>query len=211
MSAVGRREATADAEARLPQPRISFSITTGETHAQGTKHACPRRGLAACADRRARRWRRRQTGGMPSDIEWKLAELGSVINPPETAKLYAPLQPKEPYQGVKVDARYQVRHARATPARPVRARGAGREPTRGADVRARRRLHARRPALAARQPVLRQHHAAGCAQRPGGRQCHLSPGAAAPVAGRGGGPRRGGPLGAARLSRPTAAIRPASS
>jgi acetyl esterase/lipase len=43
-----------------------------------------------------------QTGGMPSDIEWKLAELGSVINPPETAKLYAPLQPKEPYQGVKV-------------------------------------------------------------------------------------------------------------
>jgi acetyl esterase/lipase len=43
-----------------------------------------------------------QTGGMPSDIEWKLAELGAVINPPETAKLYAPLQEKEPYQGIKV-------------------------------------------------------------------------------------------------------------
>ena len=35
-------------------------------------------------------------------IERKLAELGAVINPPETAKLYGPLQPKEPYQGVKV-------------------------------------------------------------------------------------------------------------
>jgi len=45
---------------------------------------------------------RAETGGMPSEIEWKLAELGSVINPPETAKLYAPLQEKEPYQGVKV-------------------------------------------------------------------------------------------------------------
>ena len=43
-----------------------------------------------------------QTGGMPSEIEWKLAELGSVVNPPETAKLYAALQEKEPYQGVKV-------------------------------------------------------------------------------------------------------------
>ena len=40
-----------------------------------------------------------QTTGMPSEIEWKLAELGAVINPPETAKLYAPLQEKEPYQG----------------------------------------------------------------------------------------------------------------
>lgn len=44
-----------------------------------------------------------QTSGMPSEIEWKLAELGAVINPPETAKLYAPLQEKEPYQGVKVE------------------------------------------------------------------------------------------------------------
>lgn len=43
-----------------------------------------------------------RAGEMPSDIEWKLAELGAVINPPETAKLYAPLQEKEPYQGIKV-------------------------------------------------------------------------------------------------------------
>jgi triacylglycerol lipase len=43
-----------------------------------------------------------QTGGMPSEIEQKLAALGAVVNPPETAKLYAPLQEKEPYQGVKV-------------------------------------------------------------------------------------------------------------
>src|SRR5262249_51584032 len=43
-----------------------------------------------------------QGSGMPSEIEWKLAELGSVITPGETAKLYGPLQPKEPYAGVKV-------------------------------------------------------------------------------------------------------------
>jgi triacylglycerol lipase len=49
-----------------------------------------------------------QTGGMPGDIEKRLDELGVVINPPETAKLYGPLQPKEPYQGVKVtrDVKY---------------------------------------------------------------------------------------------------------
>jgi hypothetical protein len=33
---------------------------------------------------------------MPSEIEWKLAELGAVINPPETAKLYDPLHEKGP-------------------------------------------------------------------------------------------------------------------
>ncbi|HWE20806.1 MAG TPA: alpha/beta hydrolase [Hyphomicrobiaceae bacterium] len=43
-----------------------------------------------------------QTGGMPLDIAAKLVELGPVINPPETAKLYASLHEKEPYQGVKV-------------------------------------------------------------------------------------------------------------
>jgi acetyl esterase/lipase len=56
-----------------------------------------------------------QTTGMPSEIGWKIAELGAVINPPETAKLYAPLQEKEPYQGIKVtrDLKYgpDERHA----------------------------------------------------------------------------------------------------
>jgi triacylglycerol lipase len=37
------------------------------------------------------------------DIAWKLAELGPVVDGPNTAKIYAPLQEKEPYQGVKVD------------------------------------------------------------------------------------------------------------
>jgi acetyl esterase/lipase len=37
------------------------------------------------------------------DIAWKLAELGPVIDGPNTARIYAPLQEKEPYQGVKVD------------------------------------------------------------------------------------------------------------
>ena len=53
--------------------------------------------------------------GMPSEIEQKLAELGAVINPPETAKLYSSLQETEPYQGIKVtrDLKYgsDERHA----------------------------------------------------------------------------------------------------
>jgi len=56
-----------------------------------------------------------QESGMPSEIESKLAELGAVINPPETAKLYTALQETEPYQGVKVtrDLKYGTdeRHA----------------------------------------------------------------------------------------------------
>jgi hypothetical protein len=40
---------------------------------------------------------------MPEDLAWKLLELGRVIDPPKTAELYAPLQEKEPYQGVKVE------------------------------------------------------------------------------------------------------------
>ena len=52
---------------------------------------------------------------MPSEIEQKLAELGAVINPSETAKLYAALQETEPYQGIKVtrDLKYgsDERHA----------------------------------------------------------------------------------------------------
>lgn len=56
-----------------------------------------------------------QSAGMSSDIEWKLAELGAVINPPETAKLYAPLQETEPYKDIKVtrDLKYgpDERHA----------------------------------------------------------------------------------------------------
>jgi len=44
-----------------------------------------------------------QQSPMPEDIAWKLLELGSVIDPPKTAELYAPLQEKEPYQGVTVE------------------------------------------------------------------------------------------------------------
>jgi acetyl esterase/lipase len=44
-----------------------------------------------------------QHSPMPEDIAWKLLELGRVIDPPKTVELYAPLQEKEPYQGVKVE------------------------------------------------------------------------------------------------------------
>src|ERR1700742_282878 len=40
---------------------------------------------------------------MPPDIAKKLAELGHVIDPPATAQLYAPLQPKEPYFGARIE------------------------------------------------------------------------------------------------------------
>ena len=40
---------------------------------------------------------------MPEEIGWKLLEMGRVIDPPKTAAIYAPLQQKEPYSGVKVE------------------------------------------------------------------------------------------------------------
>ncbi|MGN1289376.1 MAG: alpha/beta hydrolase [Bradyrhizobium sp.] len=44
-----------------------------------------------------------QQSPMPEDLAWKLLELGRVVDQPKTAALYAPLQQKEPYQGVKVE------------------------------------------------------------------------------------------------------------
>jgi len=40
---------------------------------------------------------------VPAEIAAKLLELGRVIDPPKTAELYAPLQQKEPYQGVRIE------------------------------------------------------------------------------------------------------------
>jgi triacylglycerol lipase len=40
---------------------------------------------------------------MPPEIAKKLAELGRVIDPPATARLYTPLQQKEPYFGVRIE------------------------------------------------------------------------------------------------------------
>src|SRR6202049_560944 len=40
---------------------------------------------------------------MPEEFARKLLELGPAIDGPDTAKLYAPLQEKEPYRGVKVE------------------------------------------------------------------------------------------------------------
>src|ERR1700694_3614146 len=39
---------------------------------------------------------------MPPDIAEKIAALGRVVDPENTGKLYAPLQEKEPYAGIKV-------------------------------------------------------------------------------------------------------------
>ena len=40
---------------------------------------------------------------MPADIVWKPIEIRNVDNFPKTADLYATLQEKEPYQGIKVE------------------------------------------------------------------------------------------------------------
>ena len=44
-----------------------------------------------------------QQSPMPADIAAKLQEIGRVVDPPATARLYAPLQEKEPYQGVRIE------------------------------------------------------------------------------------------------------------
>jgi hypothetical protein len=40
---------------------------------------------------------------MPEDLAWKPLEIGRLIGVPKTAALYAPMQQKEPYQGVKTE------------------------------------------------------------------------------------------------------------
>src|SRR5260370_21130155 len=44
-----------------------------------------------------------QQSPMPEEIAAKLQELGRVVDAPKSGQLYAPLQEKEPYQGVKVE------------------------------------------------------------------------------------------------------------
>jgi acetyl esterase/lipase len=44
-----------------------------------------------------------QQSPMSEDLAWKLLELGRIIDPPKTAALYASMQEKEPYTGVKVE------------------------------------------------------------------------------------------------------------
>jgi acetyl esterase/lipase len=44
-----------------------------------------------------------QHSPMPAEIAAKLQELGRVVDASKTGELYAPLQEKEPYQGVKVE------------------------------------------------------------------------------------------------------------
>jgi acetyl esterase/lipase len=46
---------------------------------------------------------RAQQSPMPEEIAAKLQELGRVVDASKTGQIYAPLQEKEPYQGVKVE------------------------------------------------------------------------------------------------------------
>lgn len=71
-----------------------------------------------------------QQSPMPEDIAWRLVEIGPVVDYPNTAEIYAPLQEKEPYQGVRIerDVKYGTadrnlldvfRPKTASPPRPV--------------------------------------------------------------------------------------------
>ncbi len=40
---------------------------------------------------------------MSEDLAWKLLELGRVVDLPKTAAIYAPMQEKEPYAGVRIE------------------------------------------------------------------------------------------------------------
>src|SRR5580693_9582045 len=44
-----------------------------------------------------------QQSPMPAEVAARLLELGRVVDPPKTAVLYAPLQEKEPYPGVRIE------------------------------------------------------------------------------------------------------------
>ena len=44
-----------------------------------------------------------QQSPMPAEIAARLLEMGRVIDPPKTLAIYAPLQQKEPYQGVRTE------------------------------------------------------------------------------------------------------------
>jgi acetyl esterase/lipase len=44
-----------------------------------------------------------QPSPMPPETAARLKEIGRVVDPPNTAHLYAPLQQKEPYPGVKIE------------------------------------------------------------------------------------------------------------
>ena len=65
---------------------------------------------------------------MSEDLAWKLLEIGRVIDLPKTAALYAPMQEKEPYAGVKVER--DVKYGRpiaicstSSRPRPIQRRG----------------------------------------------------------------------------------------
>ena len=71
-----------------------------------------------------------QQSPMSEDIAWRLVEIGPVVDYPNTAEIYAPLQEKEPYQGVRIerDVKYGTadrnlldvfRPKTASPPRPV--------------------------------------------------------------------------------------------
>jgi triacylglycerol lipase len=42
------------------------------------------------------------TAQVPPDLKAKIAAIGRIVDPPATAPLYRPLQPNQPYKGVKV-------------------------------------------------------------------------------------------------------------
>jgi acetyl esterase/lipase len=72
------------------------------TDRQGIAHDIVRTGAAAALLGAALMLPTVALAQMPPDIAEKVAALGRVVDPENTAKIYAPLQEKEPYTGIKV-------------------------------------------------------------------------------------------------------------
>ena len=129
-----------------------------------------------------------QQSPMPEEIAWKLLEIGRVVDPPKTAALYAPMQEKEPYHGVKIerDVKYGPAERNLLDVFMPEASSAARPVL---IYRPWRRVRCGQQAQP-RQPLLRQHHAVGGEERLCRRQHHLSPCARLAMAGGRGRPRR---------------------
>lgn len=87
---------------RVKNGRVFLIPASGQTAGHGTTAQAKfwKAELAQLLDKAPHR---QADAGMPPELAAKVAAIGRVIDPPKTAVLYAPLQEKEPYRGVKVE------------------------------------------------------------------------------------------------------------
>jgi triacylglycerol lipase len=82
--------------------RLCYLFSDRQSPPPSAGAAAPPRALTSTAMTIASAEAQAQTSPMLPQIAAKLIAIGRVVDPPQTAALYAPLQEKEPYLGVKV-------------------------------------------------------------------------------------------------------------